>query len=115
MSASVGGECAAQSRPREIEEASAAGMNSAVATAAGRLAIVCWSEPDFASGWNGAPVRWYAVLQQVLFKQHPGVHAFSLGVPDAMHGLLGSRIAAKNTATASITRMPTLLRIALLV
>jgi len=58
-------------------------------------------------------VRWYDVLQQVLFKQHPGVHAFSVGVPDAMHGIAGSRIAAKNIAAATITRMVILLRIAL--
>jgi hypothetical protein len=68
-------------------------------------------EPDFASGWTGGPVRWYDVLQQVLFKQHPCVHAFPIGVPDAMHGIAGSRVAAKNTAAATITDIPILLRI----
>jgi hypothetical protein len=51
------------------------------------------------------------VSQQVLFAQHPGSHAFSLGAFDSMHGTAESRIGATKSAIASVTDMLILLSI----
>jgi hypothetical protein len=44
------------------------------------------------SGCTGGAVFLEDVSQQVLFAQHPGLHAFSLGVLLRMHEAAGSRI-----------------------
>jgi NAD(P)H-hydrate repair Nnr-like enzyme with NAD(P)H-hydrate dehydratase domain len=58
-------------------------------------------------------VRLCDVAQQVLLAQHPGSHAFSLGVFVTMHGEAGSRTAAAKSASITARDVVTLLIIAL--
>ena len=51
------------------------------------------------------------VSQQVLFAQHAGAHAFSLGAFEKMHEAAGSRIDAPKNAAARIIDGPILLTI----
>ncbi len=50
MSASIGGECAVQSRLDKTDDVPAAGSNPTNATAEGKVAMCCCTEADFASG-----------------------------------------------------------------
>jgi hypothetical protein len=53
------------------------------------------------------------VTQHVLFAQHPGAHAFSLGAFESMHEAAGSRADAPRSAAAKIIDVAILLTIAL--
>ena len=50
MSASIGGECPVQSRLEKINDVPAVGVSAESATTEGKVAMLCWSEPDLASG-----------------------------------------------------------------
>jgi hypothetical protein len=80
---------------------------------AAEAAFTLAAEPLFKSGCDGADVFLVDVSQQVLFAQHAGWHAFSLGVFDSAHGAAGSRVALTNSAAASTADRLTLLSIAL--
>jgi hypothetical protein len=58
-------------------------------------------------------VRSCDVAQQALFAQHPGMHAFSLGVFVTMHGAAGNRTVAVKSASPTATETVILLRITL--
>ena len=62
------------------------------------VAMFCWSTVAFTSGWAGNPVRLCDVAQHVLFAQQPGEHAFASAVFVMMHGVVGNRTSAVNTA-----------------
>jgi hypothetical protein len=57
-------------------------------------------------------VRSCDVAQQILFAQHPGSHAFGLGVFVTKHGVAGSRTVAVKSPNVSPTAMAILLTIA---
>ena len=59
-------------------------------------------------------MRWWDVLQQVLFAQHPGLHAIGLDAFDRMHDTAGNRSVAAQSASPSATDTVTLLNIELL-
>jgi len=51
------------------------------------------------------------VTQQVLFAQHPGLHAFSLATFERMHVRAESGVAARGSAIATMSDMTILLMI----
>jgi hypothetical protein len=115
ISVSGAGECAVHSALEKMgDSVVAAWFSTATATIAGNAAMFCWSEPDFANGCTGWAVFFCDVLQQVLFAQHPGVHAFWLGALERMHEAAGSRMDAPKRAVASITDTLILLSIDIL-
>jgi len=59
------------------------------------------AEPFFKSGCDGADVFLSDVSQQVLFAQHAGWHAFSLGVLMRIHGRAERPAGARTIAIAS--------------
>ena len=69
MSASVGGECATQSRLEKSDNVSAAELDPAIAIAEGTVTMLCWSEPVLASGCVVGAVCFFDVAQHVLFAQ----------------------------------------------
>jgi len=99
ISASGGGECAVHCALETTCDAVAISTDKATAPVGDTVAMFCWSELDFVSGWTGGPVRSCDVAQQALFAQHPGSHAFSLGVFVTMHGAAGNRTVAAKSAS----------------
>jgi len=107
------GECATHSALERMRDSVATWTGNAKAITAGTVATFCWSEGDFASGWTGGPVRSCEVAQHALFAQHPGSHAFSLGVFVTMHGAAGNRTVAAKSASPTATDTMTLRNITL--
>ena len=83
-------------------------MASGIGMLAEIVAMFCWSEAAFASGWAAGPVRWCVVAQHALFAQQPGTHGFSLAVFVMMHGAADNRTVAVNSATTIATETVTL-------
>jgi len=83
VSASRGGECAAESSNGKNDEAIATGVNNANALWED-TATFCWSETDFARGWETGAVFLGDVAQQVLFAQQAGWHALFIAVSETM-------------------------------
>jgi hypothetical protein len=114
ISASGGGECATHSALEKIDQSVAGSFERTTATVEERVAMLGWSEPDFANGCTGGPVRSCDVSQQALFAQQPGAHAFSLGAFERMHEAAGSRATPKKSAATRTIEMVTFLNIILL-
>lgn len=115
ISARGGGECALSSvLGRKTSDPVASGTASVARAIAGMALTFCWSRLVFANGGVAGPVRSDDVSQQVLFAQHPRVHAFSLRVVDSIHVTAGNWRVAAMRASPKIDDVMVLIRIALI-
>ena len=114
ISASGGGECAAHSALGKIDQSAAGSFKRTTATVEEIVVTFGWSEPDFANGCTGGPVRSCDVSQQALLAQQPGAHAFSLGAFERMHEAAGSRATPSKSAVTRTIETVILLSISLL-
>jgi xanthine/CO dehydrogenase XdhC/CoxF family maturation factor len=109
VSASVGGECVVQSLLEKTREVLATGSSPTNATEERKVAMFCWAEADFASGWEIGAVFLGDVAQQVLFAQQADWQAFWFDVLDRMQVRAETHIGPAASAAAITSEIVILL------